>query len=241
MATFVLVHGGGHGAWCWDRLTPLLRAEGHAVHTPVLTGVGERFGELTPEVSLSTHLADVVSLIEGEDLRDVILAGHSYGGIVITGVAGRIPERIAELVFLDAPHPRNGETLEDASPGMRAALEPQKRTIYGAELVLFPTDETIAIYGLHDPEDVAWAKQRLTPHPWKCFTEPLRLEHEAAMLAIPRTSIDCLETIARRGLITERSRSAQRYQEIDTGHDLMITEPRAVADILLEVASARTI
>lgn len=238
MAIFVLVHGGGHGAWCWERLTPLLRGGGHEVHTPVLTGVGERFGELTPEVSLSTHIADVVSLIESEDLRDVILVGHSYGGIVITGVAGRIPGRIGELVFLDAPHPRNGECLADASPGMRERLEPQKREVDGVELVLFPTPETMAVYGIHDPADAEWSSQRLTPHPWKCFLEPLRLEDEAGMLAIPRTSIDCVETLVRRTPETNaRAKASARAWEIDTGHDLMISEPRATADMLLRIAA----
>jgi pimeloyl-ACP methyl ester carboxylesterase len=117
LATFVLVHGGGHGARYWERLVPLLRDADHKAHTPVLTGVGERFSELTADVGRGTHIDDVVQPFETEHLNDVILAGHSYGGTVITGVAGRVPERIRELEFLDAPQPLEGENLCDASPG----------------------------------------------------------------------------------------------------------------------------
>jgi len=238
VAIFVLVHGGGHGAWCWERLTPLLREAGHQVHTPVLTGVGERFAEVTPDTSLSTHIADVVALIEDDDLTDVVLVGHSYGCMVITGVAGRIPGRIAELVFLDGPHPRYGETLADASPGMREVLGPQVREIDGVKLCLFPDDRTMDIYGLRKPEDVEWARRHLTPHPWNCFVEPLDLEDDAGMRAISRTSIDCLESGARRDpVMNERAKLADRCLEIDTGHDLMITEPRKLADMLLQIAN----
>jgi len=238
MATFVLVHGGGHGAWCWERLVPLLGEAGHAVHTPVLTGIGERFGEVGPDVGLTTHIDDVVRLLEDEDLTDVILAGHSYGGIVITGTAGRVPERIRELVFLDAPHPRGGETLCDASPGGLEVFEALKREEHGVLLTLFPEDSIIAAFGIIEPEDAAWATRNLTPHPMRCFLEPLDPAIDAIVDAIPRSSIDCLVTLTRRDSeIINRAKRADRCFEIDTGHDLMITEPRQLADMLLEIAS----
>lgn len=238
MATFVLVHGGGHGAWCWDRLAPLLRAAGHEVHVPTLTGVGERAGELTPQVDLSTHIADVVRVFEDHDLRDAILIGHSYGGTVITGVAGQVAERIAELVFLDAPHTRHGESLCDASPGMGERIEEHSEVVDGIRLTLFPTPGVMAAFGIDDPEDIAWALPLLTPHPVACFTEKLNLADEAAVLAIPRTSIDCTPTLSRRdAAMNARARSSDRTFEIDTGHDLMITKPREVADILLAIAA----
>ncbi|MCB2073484.1 MAG: alpha/beta fold hydrolase [Novosphingobium sp.] len=238
MAVFVLVHGGGHGGWCWDRLAPLLRDAGHEVHIPVLKGVGERFGELTADIGLSTHVEEVAKLIADRDLRDVILVGHSYGCMVITGVAGSVPGRIAELVFLDGPHPRDGEALEHASPGMREVLEPQMREVDGVELCLFPNAETMHVYGIREPEDVAWASRHLTPHPWKCFVEPLRLKDAAGMAAVPRTSIDCIESGNRRDPeMNARAKAADRCWEIDTGHDLMISEPRATADMLLRVAA----
>jgi len=237
MATFVLVHGGGHGAWCWERLVPLLADAGHRVFTPVLTGVGERFAELTVDVGLETHIDDVVALFEAEKLADVILCGHSYGGTVITGVAGRVPERIRELVFLDAPHPRHGEDLCDASPGGLSVFEQLRREVDGVDLTLFPEPGIIAAFGLTDPADVEWAMQHLTPHPMKCFLERLDLADPARVAAIPRTSIDCKETLERRGaMIRERAKAADRCYEIDTGHDLMITRPRELAEMLLEIA-----
>lgn len=238
MATFVLVHGGGHGSWCWDRVAPLLRAGGHQVHAPCLTGVGERAGELSPSVNLSAHVADVAALIEREELRDVILAGHSYGGMVITGTAGRVPGRIAELVFLDAPQPRDGECLADASPGMREVLGPQVRTVNGVELCLFPDEHAMAVYGLVDPADVAWALPRLTPHPWACFVEPLALADPAGLAEVPRTAIDCPPRASRRDQpVNGHLRMADRAMTIDTGHDLMITEPRQLADLLDHIAA----
>src|SRR3954453_21148411 len=102
MATFVLVHGAWHGGWCWRRVAPLLRVAGHAVYTPTLTGLGERAHLLTREVGLETHIRDTVNVLECEELNDVILVGHSYGGIVITGTAERAPERVGHLVYLDA-------------------------------------------------------------------------------------------------------------------------------------------
>jgi pimeloyl-ACP methyl ester carboxylesterase len=238
MATFVLVHGGGHGAWCWERIVPLLAVKGHRVETPVLTGVGERAAELTAGTDLSTHIADVVALIEGERLTDVILVGHSYGCMVITGVAGRVPGRIAELVFLDGPHPRDGESLVDASPGAGPALEWQKQVVGGVELVLFPTPEILALYGIVTPDDLVWAAPRLTPHPLRSFHEKLRLADPAAVARIPRTAIDCTESLARRDpVMFARARESDRCWEIDTGHDLMISEPERTATMLLRVAA----
>ena len=111
MATFVLVHGAWHGSWCWKRVRRLLQDQGHEVFTPTLTGVAERSHLLTRDVNLETHILDVVNLIRWEELSDVVLCGHSYGGAVITGVADRIPHHIRSLVYLDAFVPENGESL----------------------------------------------------------------------------------------------------------------------------------
>ena len=238
MATFVLVHGGGHGGWCWQRLARMLREAGHEGHCPTLTGCGDRAHLLRPGIDLETHIADVVALLHYEDLREVYLAGHSYGGMVITGVADRAPERIAHLMFLDAAQPRDGEALATLSPALIDMAHAQARVIDGVELVLFPDSDAVAIYGVTDPADAAWMAPRLTPHPWACFTQPLRLADEAAMLAIPRTSVNCTATLRLRPPeYLDRALSARHLFEIDTGHDLMITEARAVAAMLLEVAS----
>ena len=116
MATFVLVHGAWHGSWCWKRVRKALQAEGHDVFTPTLTGVGERSHLTSPQVTLDTHVADVVNLIRWEELTDVVLCGHSYGGCVITGVADRVAERLRALVYLDAFIPENGQSLHDTLP-----------------------------------------------------------------------------------------------------------------------------
>jgi pimeloyl-ACP methyl ester carboxylesterase len=116
MAIFVLVHGGGHGGWCYNKLSPLLRAERHLVFAPSLTGCGDRKHLITADVDLDTHITDIVNLMEYEDLSDVILVGHSYGGMVITGVADRAHDRIRELVYLDAAHPKDGQSLRMTAP-----------------------------------------------------------------------------------------------------------------------------
>src|SRR5215813_9903475 len=116
MATFVLVHGAWHGGWCWQKVIPLLEAADHAVYAPTLTGLAERACELSPDVGLDTHIQDVVGLLQDKDLHEVILVGHSYGGMVITGVVDAVPERIAHLVYLDTFVPRDGESMVDVSP-----------------------------------------------------------------------------------------------------------------------------
>lgn len=238
MATFVLVHGGAHGGWCWGRLAPKLRAAGHIVFTPTLTGLGERSHLLNPHVDLDTHITDVVNVLKWEDLTDAIIVGHSYGGMVITGVADRALDRVGHLVFLDASSPYDGESLLDVSPGMMAFARGDVRVVDGMELVLWPSPEAGRIYGVTDAADLAWMATRLTPHPWKCFVQPLRLANEAAMRKIPRTYINCTSTLKIRPPDkVARVLSGERVWEIDTGHDLMLTEPQAVCDMLLRVAA----
>lgn len=236
MATYVLVHGGAHGGWCYKPVAGLLRAEGHEVYAPTLTGVGERSHLIGPDVDLDLHITDIVNVLHYEDLRDVILVGHSYGGMVITGVADRALDRVGHLVYLDAARPENGEALSDVTPVIMSLTQADGRTVDGVELVLWPTNGHT--YGVTDPADVAWMLERLTPHPWKAFSQPLRLNDEAAVRKIPRTIINCTETLARRPADKRhRAFEADRVWEIDTGHDLMLTEPRAVADMLLRLAA----
>ncbi|MEJ5979582.1 alpha/beta fold hydrolase [Novosphingobium sp. PS1R-30] len=236
MARFVLVHGGAHGGWCWVKVARLLRAAGHEVHTPTLTGLGERRHLLSSETTLSTHIADVVNLIAFEDLTEIILVGHSYGGMVITGVADQLSDRIAELVYLDAAIPNDGEALVDWSPALRELAANEMRSEDGVELVLWPDAPSFAIYGVTEPEDVSWLQGKLTPHPWRCFVEPLRLGNAAAIRALPRTNINAPSTLRRRsGDSLARSLDADRVWEIDTGHDMMVTEPERVADLLLKL------
>ena len=116
MAVFVVAHGAWSAAWAWKKMRPLLRAAGHELWTPTYTGLGERAHLASPAIDLDTHIADVIGMLEMEDLRDVVLIAHSYGGMVATGVADRVPERIAQLVYLDAFVPRDGQSLFDLQP-----------------------------------------------------------------------------------------------------------------------------
>jgi pimeloyl-ACP methyl ester carboxylesterase len=239
MATFVLVHGGGHGGWCFQPLARLLRAAGHDVYTPTLTGVGERRHLISPDVDLDLHIQDVVNVLRYEDLYDVILLGHSYGGLVITGTADRALDRVGQLVYLDASIPEDGESLAVLSPVLMEQARSGARVVEGVELVLWPEDYPPEFFGINDPKTAAWARERLTPHPWRTFEQPIRLSHTNAVKKIPRTNINCSETLRIRPLERrQRALEADRVYEIDTGHDLMITEPGAVADMLLGGAPA---
>jgi pimeloyl-ACP methyl ester carboxylesterase len=239
MATYVLVHGGGHGGWCYQKVARLLRVAGHEVHAPTLTGLGERSHLLWPGVDLDTHITDVVHLLRWEDLRDVVLVGHSYGGMVITGVADRAADRVGKLVYLDAANPVHGQSLVDvAGPHMEMARQ-MGAVVDGVELVLLPGAGAASFYGVTDPVDQAWMDERLTGHPWACFEQKLLLGDEEALAAIPRFHIVCSETLPTRDpQMLAEARRAGRLWDIDTGHDLMVTEPVLVADALQQVADA---
>jgi pimeloyl-ACP methyl ester carboxylesterase len=238
MGTFVLVHGGGHGGWCYQRVARLLRAEGHDVYTPTLTGLGERAHFLHSGIDLDVHIRDVTELLFFEDLHDVILVGHSYGGMVITGAADRASDRVGQLVYLDAANPKNGQSLLDVAGPIIASVRPLGRVVDGVELVLLPGPGAAEFYGVTDPTDGAWMDERLTGHPWACFEQPLRLTNEAALWAIPASHIVCTSTLATRDPdLMQAARDAGRLWDIDTGHDLMVTEPQKVADALAQVAA----
>jgi pimeloyl-ACP methyl ester carboxylesterase len=236
MATFVLVHGGGHGGWCWQPVARQLRAAGHEVHAPTLSGLGERRHLVSADTGLDTHIEDVAQLLFHEDLRGVVLVGHSYGGMVITGVADRSPERIARLVYLDAAIPRNGERLVDSSPGLAAFDD--SRMVDGVRLGLWPEGVLGPLYGLTDPVQAAWALPRLTPHPWKTFEDPLHLKQAEAVASIPRAIVNCTATLRRRPPeMVARWSDAAWVREVDAAHDLMLTEPDTVAALLGEIAA----
>jgi pimeloyl-ACP methyl ester carboxylesterase len=236
MATFVLVHGAWHGGWCWRRMTPLLSEGGHAVVTPTLTGLGERSHLLSPAIDLSTHVQDLLAVLEYEDLRDVILVGHSYGVMVIVAVAERAADRIAHLVFLDGAVPEDGQALcELLNPDAWASF--QERARREGDGYQIPPN-TLAALGIVDEADAAWAGPRLTPQPIKTFEEPVRLASAAAR-ALPRTYIFCAPP--RPGsTLPDFAASARAagwgYHELISGHDAMITAPRALADCLLALA-----
>ncbi len=236
MATFVLVHGGGHGGWCYQKVARLLRAQGHIVYAPSLPGMGEHTGELRPGIDLEAHCDAVAALLRWEDLRDAILVGHSYGGMVITGAADRAADRTGHRVYLDAAYPRDGESLHEHAFASIDPLRAGAWTENGVELVMKPDPAYAGFFGIHDPELALWTTDRLTPQPWACFAQKLHLRNEAAMRAIPESHLICTPTIPGRDMELLRQRSQGRVWDIDTGHDLMLTEPQWVADRLMDIA-----
>lgn len=235
MSTYVLVHGGGHGGWCYQLVRRILQGAGHLVYAPSLPGMGEHTHQLHPGIDLNAHIDDVVNLLFYEDLRNVIIVGHSYGGMVITGVADRSPERIGHRVYLDAAYPMDGESLRKHAPGNMEPLRENMYTVDGVDLVMRPNPEYAGFFGIHDPELAQWTNERLTPQPWECFDQPLKLRNEQAMRAIPESHLICTVSIPGRDMELMRERSNGRVWDIDTGHDLMITEPVWVAEKLLSI------
>jgi pimeloyl-ACP methyl ester carboxylesterase len=231
VATFVLVHGGWHGAWCWERLAPLLRGSGHEVFTPTLTGLGELAHLASPAIDLTTHVQDVVDLLEHDDLHHVVLLGHSYGGMVITGVAERAAERLARLVYLDAFVPDDGQAaLELLSPERRAQFEGAVRE------GMIPLDwrSALAGWGVSDEADLEWMIPRMTAQPLASLRQPI--PSTAASRRLPRTFIHCRFKPAGdtfRQFAAKARAESWPVHELEAGHDAMVTMPRELAGILL--------
>jgi pimeloyl-ACP methyl ester carboxylesterase len=168
MATFVLVHGSWSGSVVWKELAPRLRKAGYEVYAPSLTGIGARKHLLSREIDLNTHIQDVIGVIDDADLSDIVLVGNSYGGMVISGVADRMPEKVASLVYLDAFVPENGQSnLSLLPPGVSLATMP------GDDWLVAPP--TSAVFGLKHPEVIALLQRKCTPHPLATLTQSLQL------------------------------------------------------------------
>jgi pimeloyl-ACP methyl ester carboxylesterase len=237
---FVLVHGGRHGGWCWARVAPLLRAAGHDVYTPTLTGLGERSHLLTPDIGLATHVQDIVGVFEFEEITDAVLVAHSYGGSVVAGAMERIADRVRSLVLLDALMPAFGETVLDGlGPDLAAALlERIKRE--GEGWFLPPTDASF--YGVTNPADVAWVNSKMTPQPLKTYTDPSGPADR--LWSHPGIFVECQPSTLRPEIrMRARDRSAVdarfSYRTLDAPHDAMVTAPELVAQLLIEAAELR--
>ena len=235
---FVLVHGAWHGAWCWARVLPLLRVDGHAAHAVTLTGVGERAHQLSSDIRVATHIADVLGVIRCEELDRVVLVGHSYGGIVVTGVADALerdrPGVLASLVYVDGTAPLPGESWSSAHrPEVVAARVAAGNTSGGLSL---PQPDA-AVFGLAGA-DCDWVNRRMTPQPFGLYQDPL--DFDAGRVArVRRTFIDCnqpaLANIDAMRLRVRRE-PGWRVVELATGHDAMVSAPRELAQMLLECA-----
>lgn len=240
MANFVLVHGAWHGGWCWQRVVARLAAAGHRVHAPTLTGVGERAHLLSSAITLETHVADVRGVIEAEELQDVVLAVHSYAGMLGTAIADRMGERLRHLVYVDAVVPRPGESW--SSTHARTTREARLAAAAASPDHAFAVPDAGG-YGLQG-EDLAWVQRRMTPHPGHTYEAPLDFD-PARVARVPRTFVDCtaprLPTI---DPIRPRVRDPKfwdghwmagggaRVVELACGHDPMVDQAEALAAIL---------
>lgn len=234
MTTFVLVHGAWHGSWCWQRVRRALQAEGHEVHTPTLTGLGERSHLLSRDVDLETHILDVVNLLRWEDLSDVVLCGHSYGGAVVTGVADRVPDRIRALVYLDAFVAESGQSLAQQSPeACQPAIEAANAFGEGWRIPPFPA----AALNVNE-RDRAWVDRLCTAHPVASMMQSITL----SKLRLPPGQVSYI--LATDSPLTESFRAfhdlAQtrgwRTHTVASGHDVMLDRPDEVVRLLHEVS-----
>jgi pimeloyl-ACP methyl ester carboxylesterase len=231
LATFVLVHGGWQGAWSYKTVCKLLRAKGHEVHAVTLTGLGERSHLSHVPINLETHIEDVVNLIVWEDLAEVYLVGHSYGGMVITGVADRISERIAGLVYLDALVPKDGDTLFSLRPNYREAFLARAAAAEGRFIDPPPASD-------FDAKEQHWAliDSKTTRHPLGCFTQALALS--GRYLKVKSRTFIYAEGNIFDGVYDEY-RDAANCEVVavqDSGHSIMIDQPEEVAKILNRVS-----
>jgi pimeloyl-ACP methyl ester carboxylesterase len=236
VATFVLIHGSWHGSWCWRKVVPLLRQQGHQVYTPTLTGMGERSHLLGPAAGLDTHIRDVLQVLFYEDLREVILVGHSYGGVLITAAAEEATDRIERLIYLDAFIPRDGDSLFSMRP---PSFEEFFRTLAmtqgdGWLIPALPPKD----YGVTDVEDTAWMTPRLSSVLLSTFADSVRLPSRAAE-SLPRSYIFCTQY----GFEAEAERARAEgwdYHELETEHDPMVTMPRELTTTLIACAFSKT-
>jgi pimeloyl-ACP methyl ester carboxylesterase len=231
---FVLVHGAWHGGWCWKPVAQRLRTRGHEVYTPTMTGYGERAHLLRADTGLSTNIDDICAVLECEELSDVVLVGHSFGGVVISGVADRLASRLRQLIYLDAlVVPHGYPAVSALSPEVQKT---RCRTIDPEGWRMAVPDASA--FGVNEPTQVAWLARRLTPQPLKAYTDPLELQHpqghDHRKTYVAVTAPAYAPLAALREAI--RQQPEWEYRELLAGHDAMITSPQALSELLCELA-----
>jgi pimeloyl-ACP methyl ester carboxylesterase len=231
--TFVFVHGTWHGGWCWRRVADALERQGHKIYAPTLTGVGDRSHLLTKEVNLTTHVSDVVNLVKWEDLKDIVLVGHSSAGFVITEAAEQFGPAVTSIVFLDAFVPEAGDNLISlANPGPRKALED---AVARGDLAAKPIPA--AAFKVNE-KDRAWVDAKCTPHPLAAVVQKVTAagaREKIARKTYIRSGFDSPvfdHTLAR----MKAAPGWKTYELRSSGHDVMIDMPDRLVEILLEVA-----
>ena len=235
--TFVLAHGSWHGGWCWKRVAERLRSKGHTVYTPSYTGMGDRAHLLSKDITIDTFVEDLVGVIQSYELTKVVLVGHSFGGVPISGVADRIPDRIAYLVYLDSNVVESGRSAFSYYPPaeVEARIKAAEKATNG---VAVPVPQTLpAVWGLGkegDP-DYDWARRRLTPHPLRTYTTALTFRAPIGN-GVPRTYVHCTQPpnpVLEASTKLVRSWPGWTWVDVAVPHDSMITNPDDVVALLL--------
>jgi pimeloyl-ACP methyl ester carboxylesterase len=231
--TFLVCHGAWSAGWAWKKMHPLMQAAGHRLVTPTYTGLGERAHLANPSIDLETHIQDILNVIQYEDLRDIMLVGHSYGGMVATGVADRVRDRIAQLIYIDAFAPRDGQSLLDLNAPARQRMREMATSGDGWRVPPNPTPSDTP------PADIAWLTERRVDMPIKCFEMGLKLRHGEPTLprsyiyALRATPADTFGPFAARA----KSEPGWRYHEIDASHSPNVTAPESLAALLTKIAA----
>jgi pimeloyl-ACP methyl ester carboxylesterase len=236
--TFVLVPGFWAGAWVWHPVTEMLRERGHTVYPMTLTGLAEREHLATPDVDLDTNITDVANLLRFEDLRDVVLVGHSYAGLVITGVADRMPDRLAQTVYVDTgPLPEGAANADFGGPEERARQEALVAAGDGWRLPPPPWAELASGVDGVGPDTVALLEERSVPQPWKTAISPVRLT--GAWEKVPRLGVLSSFTVAQvqamagsAPLFRHMAGDGWRFVDLPTWHWPMLSRPADLVDIL---------
>lgn len=237
LRSFVLVHGAWHGGWCWRRVADVLRARGHRVFAPSLTGLGDRAHLFSKDISLQTHVADILSVVETEELSDFVLVGHSYGGLVISGVADVLRERVSHYVYLDARVP------SDMSPGTsfswsgfdspeirEARLKSVQEQGKGSALPSPPP----SAFAVTEPSDAAWLQRHLRPMPVQTYIGTFTFKSSGSN-GLKRTYIAAVKPpyaalVSAHNLV--RNDPTWSFTTIEAGHDSMVTAPDELAALL---------
>jgi pimeloyl-ACP methyl ester carboxylesterase len=234
MATFVLVHGAWHGAWCYRRVEGLLRAKGHTVFSPTLTGLGERSHQFRGDLNVDDHATDVLQLIHYEDLDDIVLVGHSYGGMVVSVVADRVPDQIRTLVYLDAFVPEDGKCLMDYVPAELSEALRVSAAEQDGGVVPIPA-EAFQVNGA----DVAWVNRLCVNQPIGTFEQGVNFSGGIDKLSGRKVYISAskfADEVFGQFYARFMDDPSWKTYSVDSGHDVMVDAPERLAEILEEVA-----